>query len=137
MTVKAPTLLMLDTNTVSHILKGRDSVLEKLARTQMSNVCISVITEGELRFGLAKRPQATRLHSLVHDFLLTVTVHPWTSSTASVYGALRASLETAGKGVGALDLLIAAHAIDLGATLVTSDTGFKAIPKLKLDNWLP
>lgn len=137
MTVRATKLLMLDTNTVSYILKGRESALQRLERTQMANVCISAITEGELRFGLAKRPQATRLHTLVHEFLLTVTVHPWNSSTAAVYGDLRASLEATGKGVGALDLLIAAHAIEMDATLVTSDAGFKAIPKLKLESWSP
>ena len=126
---------MLDTNTVSHILKGHPGALERLSQAPMANVCISVITEGELRFGLAKRPQATRLHRIVGEFLQRVAVEPWESSTADAYGRLRASLEATGKVVGALDLLIAAHALDLNATLVTNDAGFAKIAQLRTEDW--
>lgn len=126
---------MLDTNTVSHILKGHHRALERLSHVPMANVCISVITEGELRFGIAKRPQATRLQRIVGEFLQRVAVEPWESSTAHAYGDLRASLESSGKVVGALDLLIAAHALDLNATLVTNDAGFRKIAHLKTEDW--
>ncbi|MBM9403688.1 type II toxin-antitoxin system VapC family toxin [Gluconacetobacter azotocaptans] len=126
---------MLDTNTVSHILKGHPRALERLSQVPMANVCISAITEGELRFGIAKRPQATRLHRIVSEFLQRVAVEPWESSTADAYGSLRASLEASGKVVGALDLLIAAHALDLNATLVTNDAGFGKIAQLKTEDW--
>lgn len=126
---------MLDTNTVSHILKGNPRALENLSRAPMANVCISVITEGELRFGIAKRPEATRLQRIVGEFLQRVAVEPWESSTADTYGRLRASLEASGKVVGALDLLIAAHALDLNVTLVTNDAGFRKITHLKTEDW--
>ncbi len=126
---------MLDTNTISHILKGHPRALERLSQAPMANVCISVITEGELRFGLAKRPKATRLHKIVSEFLQRVAVEPWASSTANLYGGLRASLEGSGKIVGALDLLIAAHALDLNATLVTNDAGFAKIARLLTEDW--
>lgn len=126
---------MLDTNTVSHILKGHPRALERLSQVPMANVCISVITEGELRFGISRRPQAIRLQRIVSEFLQRVAVEPWESSTAHAYGALRASLETSGKVVGALDLLIAAHALDLNATLVTNDAGFRKIAHLRTEDW--
>lgn len=135
MTIGAATSWMLDTNTVSHILKGNPQALKNLSRTPMANVCISVITEGELRFGIAKRPQATRLQQIVGEFLQRITVEPWESSTADTYGRLRASLEASGKVVGALDLLIAAHALDLNAVLVTNDAGFCKITHLKTEDW--
>lgn len=130
-----PTYWMLDTNTVSHILRGHPRALERLSQTPMSNLCISVITEGELRFGLAKRPHATRLSHIVHEFLQRVEVRPWESSTAIAYGALRANLENAGKIVGALDLLIASHALELECTLVTNDGDFNKIAHLKTEDW--
>ncbi|NIE81787.1 type II toxin-antitoxin system VapC family toxin [Asaia sp. As-1742] len=126
---------MLDTNTVSHLVKGHPSVLDRLSRRAPSEVVISVITEGELRFGLAKRPEATRLKTIVSEFLQRVTVLPWQSSTAQTYGDLRAKLENAGKVVGTLDLLIAAHALDVGAILVSNDAGFNKIGELQLQDW--
>lgn len=136
MSASSATTWMLDTNTVSHILKGHPRALEKLSQTPMAKVCISVITEGELRFGIAKRPQATRLQRIVGEFLERVTVEPWESSTAKTYGRLRAALERAGNVVGALDLLIAAHALNLDVTLVTNDAGFRKIAPLKTEDWI-
>lgn len=135
MSVQIPYLWMLDTNTVSHILKGHAVALKKLSMCPMESVCISAITEGELLFGLAKRPQATRLHKIVHEFLQRVDVCPWDTHVANVYGDLRASLEAEGKIVGSLDLLIAAHAVSLEATLVTNDAGFEKVSTLKRQDW--
>lgn len=126
---------MLDTNTVSHIVKGHPRVLQRLSQTPMTRLCISAITEGELRFGLAKRPQATRFHHIVHEFLKRAEVRVWDSATAIAYGDLRAALESAGKGVGALDLLIAAHALAADRTLVTNDAGFAKIAHLTTEDW--
>ncbi|ACI52118.1 PilT protein domain protein [Gluconacetobacter diazotrophicus PA1 5] len=126
---------MLDTNTVSHILKGHPRALERLSQIPMASVCISVITEAELRFGIAKRPEATRLHRVVNEFLQRVDVQPWESSTADSYGNLRAALEASGKIVGSLDLLIAAHALDLNSILVTNDAGFSKIAQLETEDW--
>jgi tRNA(fMet)-specific endonuclease VapC len=126
---------MLDTNTVSHIVRGRAPAMARLAKVPMANVCISVITEGEIRFGLAKRPQATRLHQIVHEFFQRVEIKPWDSTTAIVYGNLRAALEGSGKNVGALDLLIGAHALALDCKLITNDGGFGKIGDLKTEDW--
>ena len=127
--------LMLDTNTVSHIVKGHPQVMMRLGQTAMADVCISVITEAELLFGLARRPDATRLHRVIDEFRRRVDVLPWDSSVAPVYGDLRASLASNGTLIGALDLLIAAHALAADRILVTSDRDFARIARLNTQDW--
>ncbi|MDR3557551.1 MAG: hypothetical protein P4L55_22565 [Syntrophobacteraceae bacterium] len=56
----------------------------------MAHLAISAITEGQLRYGVARLPQATRLHVLIEQFVLRVTVLPWDSDSAQQYGLLRA-----------------------------------------------
>lgn len=126
---------MLDTNTVSHLLKGHPAVTRRLMDVPMSSICLSSITEGELLFGLAKRPDAKRLHAAVRELLLRVDVLPWESATAERYGVARAELERQGKILAPLDLLIAAHALDVEAVLVTNDRAFSLIAKLRIEDW--
>ena len=67
---------MLDTNMVSHLMRGHPAVARRLTALPMASLCISAITHGELMFGLAKRPEARRLHAAVHEFLLCVDILP-------------------------------------------------------------
>ena len=127
---------MLDTNTVSQLLKANPAVARRVVAAPMASLCISVVTECELLFGLAKRPDAKRLHAAVRQFLLRVDVLPFDSATAEHYGAIRASMEKVGKTLSPLDLMIAAHALGAGAVLVTGDRAFKQVPKLKIANWM-
>jgi tRNA(fMet)-specific endonuclease VapC len=126
------TLYMLDTNTVSYIAKGQS----KAARARMLNVkehevvCLSVITEAEIRYGLAKRPEATALRERMEWFLAAVKVLPWGRDEASAYGALRAKLESSDKTLENMDMQIAAHAIATGAVLVTHDNAFAQVDDL-------
>ena len=126
---------MLDTNTVSHLIKGNESVAQRLVGIPMASLCISAVTEGEMLFGLAKRPEATRLHRVVREFLRRVDVLAWDTATAEVYGSLRARLEASGKILGSLDLLIGSHAVATNSILVTSDNAFHMIDDLKLEDW--
>jgi tRNA(fMet)-specific endonuclease VapC len=126
---------LLDTNTVSFIFKGNEAALRRLASIPMAQVAISSVTEGELRFGLARRPEATRLRQTVEEFLLRVAILPWDSSAAQQYGHLRAWLEDLGQAMGNLDTMIAAHALSTGAVLVTNDKAFSRIKKLKIEDW--
>jgi tRNA(fMet)-specific endonuclease VapC len=87
-------------------------------------VCLSVITEAEIRYGLAKRPEAKALHERMEWFLAAVKVLPWGRDEARAYGALRAKLESSGKTLENMDMQIAAHAIATGAILVTNDKAF-------------
>lgn len=101
----------------------------------MALFAISAVTEGELRFGAARLPHATRLHNLIEDFFLRVAVLPWDSDAAQKYGQLRATLEREGQSMGNLDTMIAAHALALDAALVTNDHAFGRIKKLKVVDW--
>ena len=123
---------MLDTNIVSDIVKGKSlAARSKLATLQRGEIaCISVITEAELQYGLAKTPKATVIRSVVESFIAKIQVLPWGREEARTYGALRAKQEAAGKPLGNLDMLIAAHAISVGAILVTNDKGFLQLADL-------
>ena len=132
--MKAPYLL--DTNVASYVIKGNiPSVDRWLAKIPVASVFISTVTEAELRYGVARRPDATRLETLVKDFLRTVTILPWDSEAAKQYGWLRATLERDGKTMGNLDMMIAAHALAVGAVLVTNDRAFTRIKNLKVADW--
>jgi tRNA(fMet)-specific endonuclease VapC len=126
---------MLDTNTVSQLVKAHPVVARNVVAAPLASLCISSITEGELLFGLAKRPEAKRLHAVVKEFLRRVDVLPWDSTVAQRYGTIRADLERRGKTLAPLDLLIAAHALGAGATLVTNDRAFRQVAGLHLEDW--
>jgi len=127
---------ILDTNMVTHVVKGQVQALSRLKReAESSDICVSSITRGEIFFGLAKRPEAKNLHQLMHEFFKRVDVFPWTDATAKVYGTLRAELEKKGKTMGPLDLLIAAHALERESILVSCDKAFHKIKNLEVEDW--
>ena len=134
-------LRMLDTSTASYIIKNNiPAVRRRLVQVPMEQIAISAVTEGELRFGVARRPEATRLQStalqkIVEEFLLHVTILPWDSDAAQQYGQLRAKLERDGTPMGNLDTMIGAHALAAGAVLVTHDYAFSRVKKLKVEDW--
>ena len=127
---------LLDTNTSSYIINGKlPAARRRLARHDLSQIAVSVVTEGELRFGVARRPAAIGLAELVEAFLCQVTILPWESPAAATYAHLRAKLERDGKPLGALDMMIAAHALSLDLVLVTSDRAFGRVPDLVVEDW--
>jgi tRNA(fMet)-specific endonuclease VapC len=126
---------MLDTNIVSHFVRQHPAVIQRAVSMPMENLCISAITEGELLFGLARRPAATKLNFGIQQFLSRVDVLPWDRKVAVDYAALRATQERRGKTIAPIDLLIAAHALSAGATLVTNDAAFTQIPGLPVEDW--
>lgn len=128
-------LYLLDTNTVSHLIKRHPQVTQRLLAVPMHKICISAITAGELAFGLAKRPQALALKAAVDEFLRRVEVLPWDEAVAQTYGILRAKLQSKGTPLAALDTQIAAHALHLKATLVSGDKAFAQVPELLLADW--
>jgi tRNA(fMet)-specific endonuclease VapC len=129
---------MLDTNTVSYIVRGKSQAARaRLYQLQDDEIgCISVITEAELRYGTSKQaPGSARLAALNTLFNKLRVLH-WGSDEALVYGDLRAKLERAGKVLGNLDMLIAAHAVSTNATLVTRDKTFAQVEDLRPPvNW--
>ncbi len=105
------TRYVLDTNTVSYLIKGHPVIARHVVTVPMPSVCISSITEGELLFGLAKRPSTIRLHNAVRKFLLCIDVLSWDSVAAQNYRAAQADMERRGRVLAPLDLLIAAQAL--------------------------
>jgi tRNA(fMet)-specific endonuclease VapC len=128
---------LLDTNIVSHIIKGdQPDILRKLAHLPMAEVVISAITEGELFYGLAKRNYPAVLTERVRQFLLRVDVLPWDHGVTKAHGDLRVVCEAKGITLAPLDMMIAAQAVAINATLVTRDKAFSKVPKpLRTDNW--
>lgn len=124
-------IYLLDTNTVSYIVKDQ-SVRASRRLKQVSvehDVCISVMTEAEIRFGLARGKLAAAIHETVELFLSKIDILAWDSAAARAYAKARATLERAGKPLANMDLLIAAHAAALGAVLVTNDHTLQACSK--------
>lgn len=126
---------MLDTSTVSHLVKQHPNVAQHVIAVPMASLCISAITAGELLYGLARQPDAVGLQAAVTELIRRVDVLSWDASTAERYGILRADLDRAGKPLGSLDLLIAAHALTAGAVLVTNDRAFSQIVQLQIEDW--
>jgi len=131
-------IYVLDTNTLSYIAKGKSPA----ARTRLESlgdedtVCISAVTEAELRYGLAKRPEARALCAAIDSLLFKVRILPWGRNEATAYGDLRARLETVGVALATMDMMIAAQAIAAGAVLVTNDKAFLHIRGLPgIENW--
>jgi tRNA(fMet)-specific endonuclease VapC len=131
-------LYMLDTNTVSYIVKG----MSPHARARLSGLdpgsvaCISSITEGELWYGLDRIGGGSRRRNALNLFLSQMRVLPWGTEQAAEYGKFRAQQEAIGCPLGPLDTQIAAHAISVGAILVSSDLAFRRAGGLPgLENW--
>jgi tRNA(fMet)-specific endonuclease VapC len=127
---------MLDTNIVRELIRNPAGPAAQRARAAGDAVCVSVIVAAELRYGCAKKgsPQLLRR---VEQFLSEVPVLPFDVPAGEAYGAARAEQEAAGMPIGSNDLLIAAHAQVLGATVVTANLGeFQRIRGLNVENWL-
>ena len=130
-------LYMLDTNIVSHIIKGDIPVIrERLVTLPIQSIVLSSITLAELLYGLAKRSYPKGLTTRVHEFLIRVNVLAWDNHVADSYANLRAACEAEGVPLTPLDLMIAAHAKALNAVLITRDKAFSRVPDgLIIESW--
>jgi tRNA(fMet)-specific endonuclease VapC len=130
------TLYLLDTDTVSFALRGVGNVAVTILSKRPSEIAISSLTLGELRFGAEKR-KSRKLHKLVDVFAETVEVLPFDASAANHFGKLCALLERRGTPIGAIDTMIASHAQALDRVLVSNNgKHFARVPGLQLENWL-
>jgi tRNA(fMet)-specific endonuclease VapC len=128
------TLYLLDTNMVSYILKGKSPAarnrLEKVRFHKGQEAAISAITVGEILYGLEKIGAGQQRRKALDLFFSAISIYPWDQAAAEAYGRLRARQEALGKSLGAYDLQIAAHALALGAILVTHDAAFRHVSGL-------
>ena len=129
-------MYILDTNTVSRLVRGSDLTMrERFQEARPWQCRISVITEAEIRFGLALRGNPDRLASAVGRFLASIKILPWTSREAEVYADLLATMRSLGKSLATMDLLIATQAVAANAVLVTTDGAFGQIKRLRVADW--
>lgn len=128
---------MLDTNTVSDMIRNpAGKIARRIAEVGEDNLCLSIITAAELRYGAAKSGSA-RLLTRMEAVLARVPILPLDVPVDAEYGDIRASLEAAGQPAGPNDLLIAAHARSLGAVVVTANVNeFQRIRGLTVENWM-
>ena len=127
---------MLDTNIISDLMRNpQGRAARRIAKVGEDNICTSVIVAAELRYGCSKSG-STRLLKAVEDLLAEIKVLPFDVPADAEYGGLRSELEAVGRPIGGNDLLIAAHALATGATIVTANTDeFKRIRGLSVQNW--
>ncbi len=127
---------MLDANIVSDLIRNPAGRAAQRVRAAANEICVSVVVAAELRYGCAEKG-SQRLLRRVEDFLAEAPVLPFDVPADKNYGGLRAGLEAAGRSIGPNDLLIAAHASAVGATIVTANVDeFRRIAGLNAENWL-
>lgn len=129
---------MLDTNACIHIIKKQpDSIVRKLKRIRVEQIGISGIVVAELAYGIRQSERRKQNQEAVEEFLSYVLVEDWPAAAAKEYGNIRTHLQNKGMPIGAMDLLIAAHAMYNKSILVTDNLKeFKRIPGLKIENWV-
>ena len=128
---------MLDTNIVSDLVRSpQGRVFDRIAALGGDNMCISIVTAAELRYGCAKKG-SPRLLAQIEAILGSIEILPFDVPAEPEYGGIRAELEAAGKPIGPNDLLIAAHACASDVTLVTANVSeFERVRGLRTENWL-
>ncbi len=128
---------LLDTNICIYLIKQKPlPVMDKFRSYSVGDIGVSSITVGELWYGVAKSQRRKVNGRALEQFLLSLIVSEFDEGAAELYGEIRASLEKQGSPVGALDVLIAAHALSLGVVLVTNnEREFSRVPELMVENW--
>lgn len=132
---------LLDTHIVSYFLRDASATLsQRILNSNTDTLAISIVSAGELRYGLSKLPpsrRATELAQRLNAVLTAISVLPLPAEAAPHYGRTRAQLEAAGTPIGNNDLWIAAHALADNMTLVTNNVGeFQRVQGLHVENWL-
>jgi len=127
---------MLDTDMCSYVMKRNNMVVKRIERLAVDDVCISVISKAELLFGIELSPRREQDGNALRAFLQYAEVVDFSDRAAIFYAKVRADLQKRGTMIGANDLLIAAHALSLGLTLVTNNTReFRRVRDLVVENW--
>ena len=128
-------IYMLDTDTVSLLVKKNTSVIKNLLKHENDEICISTITYAELFFGLEKKG-SERLFNDVNAILRKLSILDFNSSQSELYGKIRLKLEKSGMPLGDMDMLIAAAALSAGAILVSHNLRhFKKNEGIKVEDW--
>jgi tRNA(fMet)-specific endonuclease VapC len=129
---------MLDTNICVYLIKRKpENVLEKLHAKMVDGVAISAITLAELMHGVEASAYPKENTLALNQFLSIVGILPFDDEAAAEYGKICATLRRRGTPIGAMDMLIAAHARAKGLIIVTNNVReFERIEDLELENWV-
>jgi tRNA(fMet)-specific endonuclease VapC len=129
---------LLDTDICIHLIRRRsDALLVRLRSFETGELALSTITVAELHYGVAKSRDPEQNSVALAAFLSPFDVQPFTDAAASVYGHIRSDLESRGKPLGSLDMLLAAHAMALQVPIVTHNTReFRRVSGLDAEDWL-
>ena len=129
---------LLDTNTCIYVIKrSPPQVYKRLRGLSIGDVGISAITFCELQFGVTNSSKPKKNQLALTEFLAPLEVLDFPSAAAVTFGEIRSRLKRSGTPIGSYDLLIAAHALEQGLTLVTNNLKeFKRVPGLELENWM-
>lgn len=128
---------MLDTSICVDLMRGRGAALfKRLEHCKIGEAGISVITLAELEHGVEKSAKPEQNRTMLYTFCSPLEIVPFDHEAAVAYGAIRAELERSGRIIGPMDMLIAAHALAEGATLVTNnEREFQRVVGLAIENW--
>ena len=131
------TTYLLDTNILSDLVRNPSGqVMRHIDAVGEDAVFTSIVVAAELRYGVAKRRSRT-LRDRIEALLSELRVFALDAPADACYGAVRADLEAKGMTIGHNDLMIAAHSLALGATVVTANVReFRRVDDLEVENWL-
>lgn len=129
---------LLDTNICIYLIKQKPfRVLERFSTLSLSDIGISSITVAELEYGVYKSQYQEKNQAALMQFLIPLEIVEFDQAAATTYGSIRSDLESRGLIIGAMDMLIAAHALSLKVTLVSNNLReFSRITNLSLENWV-
>ena len=128
---------MLDTDACIALIKDRpDSMRRRLSGLTPEEVGVSAVVAAELWFGVQHSQKKRQNQAALKDFFACATLSDWPWQASERYGKIRTTLQQRGTPIGAMDLLIATHAVFLNAVLVTNNTReFERVPDLRIENW--
>lgn len=128
---------LLDTDICSYVMRRNAPRLEERIRGHAQGVLkVSAVTQFELEYGARRSTRSNDLLTVIESFLANVEIKPFDFAAARQASVVRARLAAAGRLIGQYDLLIAGHALALGATLVTNNVGeFRRVVGLVVENW--
>ena len=128
---------LIDTNICIYIMNKRPpEVIQRFKNHEIGQIAISSITVSELNYGVTKSQNKKQNAKRLEEFLTPFNILPYDENASKYYGIIRSELESQGKVVGPLDMLIAAHAMSENLILVTNNQKeFQRIKSLKVENW--
>jgi tRNA(fMet)-specific endonuclease VapC len=128
---------LLDTSICVELIRGRrPRLIKRMANRPTADFALSSITVAELQYGVCKSPNPIQEREALDEFLIPLTILDFDYDATMAYGRIRAQLESLGTPIGALDMLIAAHAASRGLVLLTRNLKeFKRVPGLKSEDW--